>query len=215
VQIDEFTGKLANQSCSDDVKTVNFVVIDDPTAVSWLNTTAEGQAWATQRNIQTPVTQPPTDYCDPSLPRPYVVVSNPAQDATVQGVLTLFGTINMPNFHHYEIRYGVTFTPTTFSDPLVVQTTQWTQPDSPLGQFDTRALQNGQYTLRLIAYDTQGHSVTRDIRINVGNAQATPAPAAFPTAAPTLTPAVQEVVPTQAGDAPPPILAPTWTPIGQ
>ncbi len=212
LQIDEFTGKLANQSCADDVKTVNFVVIDDPTAVTWINTTSDGNAWATQRNIQTPITQPPTDYCDPSQPRPYVVISNPVQDATVQGVLTMFGTVNVPNFHHYEIRYGVTFTPTTFSDPLVVQTTQWTQPDSPLGQFDTRALQNGQYTLRLIAYDTQGHSVTRDIRINVVNAQATPVPS-IPTAAPTLTPAVPDAFPTPAVVTPAPGLAPTWTPI--
>ncbi|MBI5958886.1 MAG: transglycosylase domain-containing protein [Chloroflexi bacterium] len=218
VQVDEFTGKLANQYCSDTVITANFLAVDDPTAISWINTTPEGNTWAQQRGIELPLAQPPTASCDPNEPRPTVVISNPAQDSTVQNILNLYGMINMPNFHHYEIRYGETHTPTTFSEPLIVANTQWPQPDSPLGQFDTRVLQNGPYTLRLIVYDSQGRSLTRDIRINVGNSAPTPLP---PTPAPTITPIQpvfetptlfptlegQPIVPTG------PTLEPTWTPI--
>jgi membrane peptidoglycan carboxypeptidase len=216
VQIDEFSGKVANQYCADSIKTVNFLAMDDPTAVTWINNTPEGNAWAQQRNIQLPLAQPPTASCDPNELRPTVIISNPAQDATVTNILTLYGTINMPNFHHYEIRYGATHAPATFSDPLIVQNTQWPQPDSPLGQFDTRVLQNGPYTLRLVVFDTQGRSLTRDVRINVGNAAPTPLP---PTPAPTITPMqpffpTPTLFPTLEGQAAPvaPGFEPTWTP---
>ena len=80
------------------------------------------------------------------------------------------------------------------------------------GGFDTTQLQNGQYTLRLVAIDQFGRSVTRDVPITVNNIAPTPAPQ--PTFAPTLTP-----IPGSDGNEPivqpSPTLAPsptaTWT----
>jgi hypothetical protein len=201
--VDGFTGQLVNQSCADNPQTRTFVVIDDPTAYDWLNNTPEGNAWLRDRGVEPPVAPPPTEECDPNQPRPYVVISFPQENLTVEGVLTVRGTITMPNFSRFEVRYGIGHQPGAFSDPLIIQTTQLTEADSLIGQFDTRSLQNGPYTIRLVIIDASGNSVNRDIHINVNNPQQPPAQPLFPT--PTLAPTQPFVIPT-------PTLAPTLTP---
>jgi membrane peptidoglycan carboxypeptidase len=214
LQVDEYTGKLANQNCQDDVVTRTFLAIDDSTAFDWINNTPQGNSWATQRGLKPPLAPPPTEYCAPNEQRPVVVVSFPTQDMSVQAVVPLRGTISMPNFSRYELRYGIGPSPDAFSDPLVVDQNQRPEADSLLAQFDTRVLQNGQYTLRIVAIDIYGRSVTRDVTINVNNPAATPAPLPVPTTAPTLTPPGFGPAPTQVpgGFLPSPTLAPTLTP---
>jgi membrane peptidoglycan carboxypeptidase len=214
LQVDGFTGKLVNQSCQDDIQTRTFVVIDDPTAYNWINTTPDGNAWARDRGLEPPVMPPPTESCDPNEPRPVVIVSFPTENMTVEGVLPLRGTVTMPNFSRFEIRYGVGQDPTTFSGPLDVKTDQYPEAESLLWNFDTRSLQNGLYTLRLVAIDVYGRSVVRDVLINVNNPQQpTPVPAfATPTLAPSLTPAVPFATQPPGGFLPSPTLAPTLTP---
>jgi membrane peptidoglycan carboxypeptidase len=214
LQVDGYTGKLANQYCQDDVVTRTFLAIDDSTAFNWINNTPEGNSWATQRGLEPPLAPPPTEYCAPNEQRPVVVVSFPTQDMTVEGVVPVRGTINMPDFSRYELRYGIGPSPDTFSDPLVVDQNQHPEADSLLAQFDTRGLQNGQYTLRIVAIDIYGRSVTRDIPINVNNPAPTPAPLPNPTFAPTLTPQGfgPAATPPPGGVFPSPTLAPTLTP---
>ena len=150
---------------------------------------------------------PPNEYCNPAEPRPYVVLSAPAQDATVEGVIQVLGTVTMPNFSRYEIRYGIGHSPTAFSEPLIVDPQERREPNAPLGQLDTRVLQNGPYTLRLVAIDQYGRFVRRDVRINVNNQAAPPPP--MPTPAPTLTlPFAEGTFPDAAQI---PTLTPTWT----
>jgi membrane peptidoglycan carboxypeptidase len=213
LQVDSFTGKLVNDSCKDDVVTRTFLVIDDPTAYNWINNTPEGNAWARDRGLEAPLMPPPTEYCDPNEQRPVVVVSFPPENMTVEGILPLRGTITMPNFNRFEIRYGIGQTPTTFSEPLVVDPNQRPEAESLLGQFDTRTLENGPYTLRLVVIDVYGRSVTHDVHITVNNLQPTAIPAVpVPTVAPTLTlPGPVSTLPPD-GFLPTPTLAPTLTP---
>ncbi len=199
LEVDGYTGKLVNDTCRDDVETRVYLVVDDPSAYEWINSTEEGRTWAEQRGIEVPVSPPPTEYCDPNEPRPYVVVSYPTAGMNVQGVLEVRGTVIMPNFHHYEIRYGIGQEPDVFSDPLITETSGKPEANSLLGLFDTQTLQNGPYTLRLVVYDNQGRSVKRDVPIIVNNPQS-------PTSAPIMTPAF--------GGMLTPTLAPTLTPIG-
>lgn len=185
--VDTYTQKLANDACASEAEQKVFLMLDDPWAYDWLNNDPAGQAWLAQRGLQPPVGPPPTEYCAPGEPRPNVVVVVPAQDATVQGVLQVFGSISMPNFSRYELRYGVGHAPTVFSDPLITDMIERREPNALLGQLDTTVLQNGPYTLRLLVYDQFGRFVKRDIRINVNNPALPPLLA--PTPAPTLTPA--------------------------
>ncbi|MCL4238478.1 MAG: transglycosylase domain-containing protein [Anaerolineae bacterium] len=204
--VDTFTQKLANDSCAGEAEYRTFLAISDSSAYNWLNNDPAGNAWLAQRGLQVPIMPPPTEYCNPAEPRPYVVLSAPAQDAPVEGVIQVMGTITMPNFSRYEIRYGIGHSPTAFSEPLIVDPQERREPNALLGQLDTRVLQNGPYTLRLIAIDQYGRFVRRDVRINVNN-QAAPPP--MPTPAPTLT------LPFAEGSFPDaaliPTLTPTWT----
>ncbi len=102
-------------------------------------------------------------------------------------MLQIIGSVSMPGFSRYELRYGLGHTPTAFSEPLITEFVEHREPNALLGQLDTTVLQNGPYTLRLIVYDQFGRFVKRDIRINVNNLAPPPLPA--PTPAPTLTPA--------------------------
>ncbi len=203
LQVDSFTGKLANEACADALETRTYLVLNDRWAYDWLNNDPAGQAWLAQHGLQAPLEQPPTDYCDPNEPRPQVIVANPPQDTTVQGIVQIFGTVTMAGFNRYEIRYGIGHEPTTFSEALIVDFQQRPDANSLLGQLDTRVLENGPYTLRLIAYDQQGRHAQRDIRIFVNNPLPTPLPP-VPTPAPTLTLPI--------GVLPTPTLAPSPTP---
>lgn len=219
LEIDGYTGRLVNQYCQDEVEERTFVAINDPTAFNWINNTAEGNAWAQSRSIEIPVMPPPTEYCDANTPRPYVVFATPAENASVQGMIQLRGAITMPDFSRYEVRYGVSHEPEAFSQPVIVDTNQRPDGESVLGEFDTTQLDNGPYTLRLIAIDNFGRDVTRDVHITINNPEPTPEPTSLPT--PTLAPTLEgsQVQPTPGPDGAPtiavptsaPTLTPTWT----
>ncbi len=188
VLVDTYTQKLASDACASEAEQKTFLVIEDRWAYEWLNNDPAGNAWLAQRGLQPPVGPPPTEYCTPGEPRPSVTVAAPAQDAPVQGVLQVIGSVSMPNFSRYELRYGLGHTPTAFSEPLITEFVEHREPNALLGQLDTTVLQNGPYTLRLIVYDQFGRFVKRDIRINVNN-PTLPPPLPTSTPAPTLTPA--------------------------
>jgi membrane peptidoglycan carboxypeptidase len=218
LEVDDYTGKLVNQYCQNDVQERTFVAIDDPTAYNWINNTAEGNAWAQSRGIDTPVMPPPTEFCDANTPRPYVVLSSPAENQTVQGTIQLRGAVTMPDFNRYEVRVGATTDPESFSQPVIVDTNQRPDGESILGEYDTRQLDNGPYTLRLVVIDNFGRDVTRDVHITVNNPEPTPEPTSLPTPtlAPTLdgsqfqpTPQPGEV--TIAAPTAAPTMTPTWT----
>ena len=165
--------------------------------------------------MDVPVQPPPTEYCDPNAPRPYVVFSTPSENATVEGVIQLRGAITMPDFNRYEVRFGVSSDPGAFSQPFIVDTNQHPEGESILGEWDSRTVENGPYTLRLVAIDNFGRSVTRDVHVTVNNA----APTALPTS--TLAPTPTPAAPVPAGPTQPaailptltlaPTLTPTWT----
>jgi len=181
-QVDSYTGKLVNEYCQDSVENRTFILTDDVTVVDWVNNTAEGQAWAQGVGITPPIGPMPTEACSPNDPRPSVIVNYPPDGSPVSGVITLLGMVNMPDLDRYELRYGEGTNPTAFSAPLWYDTTPHFTANEPLGQFDTRAFPNGEYTLRLTAIDKQGRSVSRDVHVTIQNV------AQQPTPAPTLTP---------------------------
>lgn len=187
LQVDTFTNTLATPDCMEFAETRTYLLLDDPFAYDWINNTAEGQNWANQRGIDTPVQQPPVDYCDPNLQRPYVAIAFPIENATVNGVLDIRGTIIMQDFYQYVVRYGIGHNPDQFSAPLVTQITPKPETNALLAQIDTTGLANGPYTLRLVVLDRNQRSVIKDVHITIDNAAAPPV-LPTPTLAPSPTP---------------------------
>jgi membrane peptidoglycan carboxypeptidase len=202
LQVDSFTGFIANDNCPEYVINKVFLNIDDPTAIAWLNNDPAGKAWAEQRGITLPITPPPTQQCDPGMPRPVVRVTSPGQGATVQGLVEIRGTVSVPNFNRYQIEVGQGQNPAQFNivdGPILSQ-----QPgeNSFLGRWDTSQLPNGVYTMRLVAIDAQGHQAVIVVPVAVNNVPVTEQPPAQPT---------DVIIPTpdQSGGQPTPIVVPT------
>jgi hypothetical protein len=81
-------------------------------------------------------------------------LSAPVDGQAVRGAIRLEGSAVAPKFSHYQVELGIGTSPQTF---IVIQgaITQ-TMRRSLLGTLDTRQLENGPYTLRLVVFDQLG-----------------------------------------------------------
>jgi hypothetical protein len=162
--------------------------------------------WAEQNGIP----QPPLEQSDLFQFEPQAVIREPLVGSTVGGVVTVFGSANVPGFANYELQYGISHDPGAFSLAI------WGPVGSPvengvLGQWDTRGLFPGPHTLRLLVRDQFGSEYESRIQLFVLNEEETPTPTPTPTATPTETPAPLDA----AKPTPAPIQeepTPTWTP---
>lgn len=199
VEVDSFSGLIANEHCPDYVETRSFINIDDQTAIAWLNTNPTGQAWAAARNIEIPLTTPPTEECQPGMPRPQLAINTPVAGQEVSGLIEVRGQVNVPDFASYQFLVDNLDTPEEdFVALAPTYQTQQPNPNSFLGAVELTNLPNGNYTLRLEGQSRTGAKAHFDVTILINNtAPAPPTPAATFT-----TPPLGEVLtPTPTTDA--------------
>ncbi len=204
--VDTFSGLLSNQYCNTFTDTRPYLVLPNPSQLidersfirTWLATTEKGQAWLAQRGIPTDMVSqiPPDQACGPDTTQPTIAITSPQEGSTQSNVVTVYGTVDAPNFAYYRVEFGVS------DDPLgwgVVQgDTSQIVHDGVLGQVDLTPYDDGPMTIRLIVYDTAGHSAETRVHFTLAKATPTPKPtktpaptnAPVPTSAPTLTPTV-------------------------
>jgi penicillin-binding protein 1C len=211
LQVDSFSGLIANESCPDYVENRIFLAISDETAIAWLNNTAEGQAWAKNYNLTLPIVPPPTTACDPNTPRPVLSLTQPQPNSQVRGLTEVRGSVyNIPGFNRYQIEIAPGL---NAAGPFEIVDgpygTQQSEPNAFLGRLDTNTRANGAYTLRLVAIDSQGRQAKLVVPIIINNLAATtvpPTPIPLPEQ-PTFDPNSGVLVTQQPG------VAPTETPI--
>jgi membrane peptidoglycan carboxypeptidase len=182
VGIDRLSGLRANELCPDNtVEQVFFVVPPEEQAA---------REWAIARGYE----QPPDGFCT-EVTRPQVNITSPLHNETVpQGLVSVQGQVQIPNFEHYEVTYGIGTDPQAFgwiSGPHLAQVV-----DGELTVWDTTNLSPGLFTLRVVAFTHDGASIEARVVVNV----VAPAPTATTTPEPTPT---TPVVPTE---------TPTYTP---
>ena len=194
LNIDSWTGKLANQWCSEYVVQQTFANIADPWVVNWINTTAAGQQFAQLVNLPLPLQQPPATSCQQGEQLPTVLINNPQNSQTVENVLTITGVASGPNFNYYQLQYAPASNPDSWVDITPQSTNQVTSAGTQLGTWDTRTVANGQYILRLHVVSTTGGYIDVTRNVTIQNTQPTPTPTVpvptvpfFPTV-PTLVP---------------------------
>jgi membrane peptidoglycan carboxypeptidase len=197
--IDGFTGLIANENCPDFVEYRTFLVTDDLTAPNWLNTTPEGQQWAQSRNLQLPISAPPTGSCQPGMPRPIIRISNPGPNEAIQGLREIIGVVYAPGFN-YEIQVGQGQPAAQFFTVDGPFGSQNATTDAFLGRWNTLSVPNGPYMLKLRVFDQQGRSieVTSPVVVNNGaplppTTQTEPTPF-FPPPDPGLAPSETPIV---------------------
>jgi 1A family penicillin-binding protein len=187
VEIDTFTGRRANEFCPDNITVQVLMVIDDP----------QGREWALSHGW--PLA--PADFCTEGTVLPVVQISQPASGSTVDGQVTIIGTVELPNFNHYDVQYGIGENPQGWgwiSGPHLAPVR-----DGVLTTWDTSHLAPGIYTLRVTAWDNEGHTLEGLVRCYVAAPTDTPTPTLLPTDTPT---------PTLEATATPTLLPPTEAP---
>ena len=129
--------------------------------------------------------------------------------ATVEGIVPVFGTVQLPNFEHYDAQYGVGGNPQGWgwiSGPHLAQVR-----DGWLAEWDTTHLEPGLYTLLITAFDREQHRVEARVQVNVANPTKTPTstPTSTPTPTSTSTPSPTPTM----GTTPSPTLTPNPSPV--
>ncbi len=178
--IDSWTGLRANDFCDDHVIEQTFAAIDDLSAVDWLNTTPEGQAYAESMGFSLPVSPPPEGFCAQGQRLPVVTISSPSEGAVVRGAVEIRGQVQASDFSHYELLYASAAQADAFF-PISAALIEVPQHGGLLGTWDTLAAQipSGHYILRLLATSLTGGSIQHDLHILVDNP--TPGPIFMPT----------------------------------
>ena len=199
VEIDAFTGLLVNEFCPDQIVEELRIVITD----------ARGREWA-QAHPEYFGGLPlvPLETCTEATDRLLVFITQPADGSDVHGVVPVFGTVQLPNFDHYDVQYGLGGDPQGWgwiSGPHLAQVR-----DGWLAEWDTTHLAPGLYTFRITAFDREQHAVEGRVHVHVSVPTETPTQFATPTPTPTMFPTLT-MTPT-AAPTPTPTLTPTIKP---
>ena len=200
VKICTVTGQRATEFCPQDVVVEKYFEVY-PEEYRW---------WAEQQGIE----QPPAGLCPLHTGPTEVAIFQPAGGQAVEGIVPVIGRVRMPGFDHYDVQYGVGPDPIGWgwvSGPHLALV-----EDGLLTEWDTRGGKNGLRTLRVVAFDHQGHTAEARVHVVVDN------PTPTPTITPTVTPTPTEtptptITPTPTSTSTPtvastPTLTPTLTP---
>jgi penicillin-binding protein 1C len=161
---------------------VMLVVPDE--AREWIN---QNPDWLASKGV--PLAPPGN--CAPGQPigSATVNITSPTDGSTVNGIISIVGTVTLDNFDHYQFEQGVSWNPGGWewvSGPYEAQVT-----NGELGQWDTRSVADGQHTLRLTAFGKGGGHTEFLLHVIVQNNGPTPTPTDTPpptgTPGPTLT----------------------------
>jgi len=145
IGIDRLSGLRANEACPNNVEEKVFFAVppENKAAVEW----------AIARGYE----QPPEEFCS-TVAQPLVNITSPQHNETIpQGLIPVRGQVQIPNFEHYDVTYGIGNDPQGWgwvSGPHLAQVT-----DGELTVWDTTHLKPGLFTLRILAYTQDGVTV--------------------------------------------------------
>jgi len=170
VEIDAFSGMLANEFCPQNaVEELRIVITDE-----------QGREWAQAHpEYFGDLPLAPLETCTEATDRPLVFITQPAAGSSVHGRVSILGTVQLPNFDHYDAQYGLGGDPEGWgwvSGPHLAQVR-----DGWLAEWDTTHLAPGLYTFRITAFDREQHSVDGRVQVYITRPTATPTPTLFPT----------------------------------
>jgi membrane peptidoglycan carboxypeptidase len=189
IEVDTWTQLRSNEFCPESTEVKTFANIGDPTAVSWLNNTGEGRAFAGRIGLPIPMENAPVAACELGTVRPTARIIQPFGNQTITGTVPVTGQVTAPDFNRYQLEYASVQAPDNFQIIGDFSTTQQPNAGSVLGQWDTTTVPNGTYIVRLMAFSNSGGWVQHAVQpVNINNAQPTPVPVIQPTPAGISTP---------------------------
>jgi membrane peptidoglycan carboxypeptidase len=183
VQVDTWTGLRANANCPDNQISGTFLNISDAAATAWLNSPA-GASIAAQWGVTANTIQNmPQATCDQNTEVPIARIITPTDNQTASGLVQINGSATATTFNRYQLEVASAASPNAFTIISGPSTTP--QTSGLLGQWNTSALPNGTYILRLAMFATNGGYLYRTVQVNIVNTAPTPIPqVVFPTVTP-------------------------------
>ena len=170
--IDTWSGLLANEFCPQFHREQTFLRLEaeDPLVTAWLGSAA-GQTFLSANGLSDlPVDAAPTTACDVSTRQPTLELRNPPHNSVVQGSITVTGTVSAQNMERFELSLVTT------RGALIQQLGSWEQQRPGQGealvQWNTAAVPDGQYLLRLTARSVGGGYAQREAFVVISNAAA-------------------------------------------
>lgn len=207
-EIDGNSGLLANEFCRSNVVIKPVVFLDrvrDPGGQRWL------RDWAAQHGLEIA----PTSYCTSGDQAPTVSITAPRANEEIYSWVEIRGTVDLADFHRYELSYGVGTDPQGWG--WISGPHQTLVRDGILGTWNIPdGVEPGLYTIRVVAFNTLGAQFEARVIVTVIGPTPTPTPEVTPTytptptETPTLTPTPSPTV--EATATPTPTGAPTATP---
>jgi 1A family penicillin-binding protein len=200
--VDLWTNLVANESCTESVYEATFFNLvangreevlarERRNAQIWLEQSAGGRAWASQRNISLPLRLPPSEACDRNTPRPEVAISQPKPQDSVSGEVEIFGVALGPNFAGYQVEYGLGPDPLGWGQVQELRT--HTVDEQLLARWDTEGIEGGPVTIRLIIFGPDNPHTAEDDPVSLEArallilVEPTPTPTSTPTETATAT----------------------------
>lgn len=198
--VDLWTNLVANESCTESVYEATFFNLvangrdevlarERRNAQAWLEQTAGGGAWASQRNISLPLRLPPSEACDRDTPRPEVNISEPKSQDSVSGEIEIIGTALGPNFGGYLVDFGLSHDPQGWGPVQELRT--HTVDEQLLARWNTEGIEGGPVTVRVIIfgpdnpYTDDEDPISLEARALLNLLEPTPTPTATATETPT------------------------------
>lgn len=182
VEIDADSGLLANAYCRSHVEArvaVMLARVQDPKGRQWLRRWAQDHGFIVA----------PEQACTSADRPPLVVITRPTPQEDLYGWVEIWGTVDLADFDHYELTYGLGNQPQAWewiSGPHLAPV-----QGGVLGVWQIPSgLTPGTYTLRVVAYNRAGARFEARQQVRVVGPTATPTPEATATDTPTLPPTI-------------------------
>ena len=166
------SGKRASEFCPHNVVTTRYFEVYPPEYRSWAE--AQGKP------------QPPADICDVHTRPTLVQIREPRDGSMVEGIVPVYGSARADDFGYYEVQYGVGGNPIGWHR---IARQDLALEDGVLAAWNTRDLENGLYSLRVVTQDRHGNrAASPAVRVTIANPTPTPTLTPTPTSTPTMTP---------------------------
>ncbi|MHB0859465.1 MAG: hypothetical protein ACYC5M_18095, partial [Anaerolineae bacterium] len=136
--------------------------------------------WAHAQGYTTPPREACTAHSAPSR------VSIQAPPDPLSGVIEIRGSTDIPDFDHYMVEYGVSDNPGAWG--RLTPDISASVIDGVLCRWDTATVDDGVYSLRVVAISSLGVRTEARVVVTVRNATPTPDVTETPTETPTVTP---------------------------
>ena len=178
VSICKVSGKLSTQYCPQNAVEERTFEVYPP----------DGQEWARAHNLA----QPPSETCDVHTGNFLVRINSPQEGQEISGLVEIVGSAQISDMRRYRVEYGNGDDPQGWG--LIAEHDSTGISEGRLASWQTNRYPNGDYTLRVLAFDSLGNAHEARVHVRIYNRTPTPSPTATatPTPEPTLEPTATE-----------------------